>query len=528
MLSDSISYRESGYFTPLVTDYLDKKIDSQLYNRFPTLENFEAQILQKKENCTNDAREVLGTVIKQQYKAIDASELTANNIEALRGSSTFSVTTGHQLNLFTGPLYFLYKIVTTINLTRELAAKYPQYNFVPIYWMATEDHDFEEINYFNFKGKKFRWNAESTGPVGRLSTAGLKEFYEIYSLELGSSQNAEHIKQLFKAAYLEHETLAEATRYLANALFGAHGLVIVDGDDAALKQEFVPYIKEELLKHTAYNKVNETIKALNNYAIQVNPREINLFYIEDKLRERIIFEKGLYKINNTAREFTEAEILLHVEVHPERFSPNVITRPLYQEVILPNLCYVGGGGEIAYWLELKSYFDAEKVVFPILLLRNSALLITKKQIEKAGRLNLSAKDLFKKQGDLLNEKVKVLSEFPIDLEAQKEVLRKQFAYLKNIAQRTDPSFTGSVNAQEAKQIKGLIHLEKRLQKAQKRKYADQLERICELQNDLFPNKSLQERQSNFSEFYIRQGDSLTAQLIGELNPLGQNFAVVEL
>ena len=238
--------------------------------------------------------------------------------------------------------------------------------------------------------------------------------------------------------------------------------------------------------------------------------------------------KGIYKINNTPLEFTRAEILFHLEEHPENFSPNVITRPLYQEIILPNLCYIGGGGEISYWLELKSYFDAVQVAFPILLLRNSALLITKKQIEKAIKLNLKTKDLFKKQSDLLNEKVHTLSEFPINFTAQKETLRIQFDYLKGIALQTDPSFTGAVNAQETKQIKGLDHLEKRLQKAQKRKYKDQLDRIVDLQNELFPNKSLQERQSNFSEFFIPQGNTLIEQLVKELKPLKSDFAIIEL
>lgn len=529
MPSESISYKDSGYFTPLVNDYLDQKEHLKpLYNRFPTLENFKAQILDKQAEFTDQKREVLVSVLKKQYLKLSTSNLTTENIAALKENKTFTVTTGHQLNLFTGPLYFLYKIISTINLTKDLKTKYPEYNFVPIYWMATEDHDFEEINYFNFKGKKFRWNKDSKGPVGRLSTEGLKDFYDIFSLELGTSQNAEYIKHLFKTAYLEHDLLADATRYLANALFGEFGLVIIDGDNAHLKQEFIPYIKDELLNQTSYKKVTQTIRELSRYPVQVNPREVNLFYITDQLRERIIFIQGIYKINNTTLEFTENEILLHLELHPENFSPNVITRPLYQEVILPNLCYIGGGGEISYWLELKSYFDALQITFPILLLRNSALLITKKQIEKVAKLNLSTIDLFKKQSDLLNEKVKTLSDFPRDLSAQKEALRIQFDYLKKIALQTDPSFTGAVNAQEAKQIKGLVHLEKRLQKAQKRKYKDLLKRTVDLQNELFPTNSLQERQSNFSEFFIPQGTTLIEQLLKELKPLEPDFAVVEL
>ena len=529
MPTDCISYQNSVYFSSLMNDYLDQKnnLDS-LYNRFPKLENFEDQILEKQNNYDNRNRSILVSTLQKQNLNVKTSALTKQNIEALALPNTFTVTTGHQLNLFSGPLYFLYKIISTINLTTELKAKYPSYNFIPIYWMATEDHDFEEINYFNFKGKKFRWNTESSGPVGRLSTTGLEDFLEVFALELGSSTNAETIKKLFEDSYLNHANLADATRHLANVLFGTYGLVILDADNSDLKRAFIPYAKEELLHQSSHKLVLETAEKLKDYTIQVNPREINLFYIEDTLRERIILENGKYKVNHSKIEFSESEILTLLESHPEKFSPNVIMRPLYQEVILPNLCYIGGGGEIAYWLELKSFFAAAKVTFPILLLRNSVLLATEKQAKKVDKLNLSWKDLFSKQAELLNNKTKQLSEFPIDLSAMKEQLQKQFISLYEIANHTDESFIGAVKAQEVKQTKGLENLEKRLLKAQKRKLSDILQRIAELQNDLFPNESLQERQANFSEFYLENGEHLIPMIINNLKPLEQNFDIILL
>ena len=529
MPTDCITYQNSGYFSSLMNDYLDQKNNlHNLYNRFPTLENFEAQILEKQKNFVHDSRKILVSVLEEQYKKIELSVLTKQNIENLRSKNTYTVTTGHQLNLFSGPLYFLYKIISTINLTNQLKSKYPSNNFVPIYWMATEDHDFEEINYFNFKGKKFRWNKESTGPVGRLSTAGLDEFFEVYELELGSSTNAHEIKKMFKEAYLNHNNLADATRHLANSLFGSYGLVIIDADDADLKRSFIPYAKEELLKQSSHKLVLETAEKLKEYFVQVNPREINLFFIEDKMRERILFEEGKYKINNTKTEFTENEILEILESHPEKFSPNVIMRPLYQEVILPNLCYIGGGGEIAYWLELKSFFDAAKITFPMLLVRNSVLLATEKQVRKADKLELSWHDLFSKQEDLINKKTKQLTEFSIDLDNLKIQLKDQFKDLYTVATKTDESFMGAVKAQEAKQIKGLENLEKRLLRAQKKKLSDILDRITNLQNDLFPNHSLQERQANFSEFYLENGESLIPMIIKQLKPLENQFEVITL
>ena len=526
MPTDCISYQDSGYFTPLMNDYLDQKEHLQsLYNRFPTLENFAGQIAEKRANYDHSNRDVLVSVLEKQYEKLAVSALTSSNIQALKAENTFTVTTGHQLNLFTGPLYFLYKIISTINLTKELKDAYPAEHFVPIYWMATEDHDFDEINYFNFKGKKFRWNKESFGPVGRLSTAGLADVLEKFAGDLGSGTNAETLHDLFKKAYLEHENLADATRYLANALFGAYGLVIVDADDKSLKKTLVPYVKEELLHQTSHAKVAETAGLLADYKIQVNPREINLFYIEDDLRERIILENDTYVVHNTEIKFTAKELLEEVDNHPEKFSPNVIMRPLYQEVLLPNLCYIGGGGELAYWLELKSYFESAKVTFPTLLLRNSVLLATEKQARKADKLELSWSDLFMKSFDLKEKVVRKQSGFTLDFSEQKKFLQEQFDQLREMAKQTDASFIGAVNAQEAKQIKGLNHLEKRLTLAEKKQHYDVLERISLLQNELFPHQSLQERTVNFSEFYVDYGATLIPVLMARLSPLSSEFTV---
>lgn len=530
MPNDCITYQNSSYFSNLIVDYLTQKEELKpLYNRFPTLENFKLQIEEKKQNFSLKKREILADTLKKQYKNIEASEATLNNIDSLLSEKTFTVTTGHQLNLFTGPLYFLYKIVSVINLTKDLKAKYPEYNFVPIYWMATEDHDFEEINYFNFNGKKIKWTKESNGPVGRLSTDGLETVFEEFSTALGKGENANYLRELFKSSYLNNSTLTEATRFLTNELFKSEGLVIIDGDNKDLKKIFAPFVKSELLNQSSINEVNKTNLLLKDYKIQVNPREINLFYILDNLRERIVFENESYSINNTNLKFSESEILTELENYPERFSPNVILRPLYQEVILPNLCYIGGGGELAYWFELKSNFESNSITFPILLLRNSVLVANKKQIKKADKLNLSWSDLFLNQEELIKNKTKGFSQFEIDFSKQKLHLSNQFKDLLEIAAKTDKSFIGAVKAQEAKQIKGLEKLEKRLLKAEKKQHAEKIDQIVKLQNELFPNKSLQERSKNLSNIVELEKFSIFfKKLLKKTKPLQQNFTIIEI
>ncbi len=529
MSLNSITFQNSGYFSKLIIDYLNQeKTIAPLYNRFPTIESFEKQIEEKKLNFPTINRQILHKVLIKQYAKIKPSSKTLNNINALSNNNTYTITTGHQLNLFTGPLYFLYKIISTINLSERLNISFPDHHFVPVYWMATEDHDFEEINHFMFEEKVICWNKDSKGPVGRLDTKGLEKVLEVFKNHVGSGNNAQKIIQLFKQAYLNHNNLAEATQFLANELFGSYGLVILDGDHRELKQLFSPYIEKELTNQRNIIEVEKSFNLLKDYTIQVNPREINLFYITDKLRERIVYQNNIYKVNNTSIEFKKDEILEELKQYPERFSPNVILRPLYQEVILPNLCYIGGGGELAYWFELKQMFNANEITFPILLLRNSVLLISQKQQKKAVQLNLTWKDLFKKTDRLIHDKTQELSQIQFNFKKQKEFLNTQFEELKTIAQQTDKSFIGAVLAQEAKQLKGLNNLEKRLKKAEKKNHKEQLERIILLHTELFPNNNLQERVVNFSEFYKEYGDYLIEKLFQKLDPLNHEFDVLTL
>ena len=528
-MTDCIPYRKTNYFSNLICDYLDRKKQFPLvYHRFPQLENFERQLLEKEKSYPIEHRKTLAGTVEKQYDNFEKSKTTGENISLLSEKNTFTITTGHQLNLFTGPLYFLYKIVSTINLAKQLKTEHPDYNFVPVYWMASEDHDFEEINFFNFKEEKVQWKKDVPGAVGELSTEGLEAVFADFSKKMNASENAEYLRELFKNAYLKHKNLAGATFFIANELFGEYGLICLDANNRELKKLFVPQVKNELTQQTAFEKTKESIADLKKtgYKIQVNPREINLFYLEKGTRERIIKKENNYFVNETDLKFSEAEILKLVENEPEKFSPNVVMRPLYQEVVLPNLCYIGGGGELAYWFELKAYFETEKIPFPILLLRNSALLVSEKQQKKLDKLGVPIENLFLEQSELLTQHTNEISKINIDFSPQKKHLEEQFKALYELAKKTDESFLGAVAAQEKKQTNGLAHLEKRLLKAQKRKLKNELERLTDIQNQLFPNQSLQERHDNFSTFYLEYGEKLIPKLLEELEPLKQEFAIL--
>jgi len=533
MPTDCISFRNTAFVSKLICDYVENRPELQsLYHRFPTLENFKAQFEAKQSEFSSEKRSVLVAALSEQYTQLKPSELTTQAIQSLGDENTFTVTTGHQLNLLGGPLYFLYKIISTINLAKELKHKYPKNKFVPVFWMATEDHDFEEINHFNFQNKRFQWSQNTSGTVGVLDTSELSEFVTVFSNVLGDSIFALELKELVNDAYLNHSNLADATRYLVHALFGDDGLLIIDGNDATLKRLFIPQITSEFKTQQAYKSVSQTnqqITAIDAaYKIQVNPRELNLFYLKADLRERIVKKESCFSVLNTDIQWDLKELLAEVESNPERFSPNVIMRPLYQETILPNLCYIGGGGELSYWLQLKSYFDQEQITFPILLHRNSVLLISQKQHQKLDKLKVTVTDLFQDKDVLIQSQIKKISSLSVDFSIQKSHLKQQFEQLYLVADQTDKSFKGAVLAQEKKQIKGLEALEKRLLKAEKKSHKDYIDRLEALHLELFPIGGLQERYTNFSEFYLEYGDEFINHLKLELTPLNQKFHVLTL
>ena len=531
MPTTNIPYQVTGYFSKTMCDYLEQHPSlAPFYGRFPSLANLKAQLDEKQQQFSNSSRANLVAQLQEQYREVKISEATQSNIKALQQETTFTITTGHQLNLFSGPLYYVYKILSVINLSEEMKTAYPKNTIVPVFWMATEDHDFEEINYFNFKGSKIVWDGPEGGPVGRINTSSIEAIVPVLEKAFGTTTNASNLLALFKKAYAEHDTLTEATRYITNELFGVYGIVVIDGDDAVLKKQFVSYASKELFDQKGFQEISQTTQQLvaAGYAEQVHPREINLFYIIDGLRERIIENEGQFFVNNTEIVFSAETIKEELIARPECFSPNALLRPLYQEVILPNLCYIGGGGEMAYWFQLKDYFESVAVPFPILLMRNSALLLPQKTANKLERLDVSKEDVFKKEVALAAWFTHKISEIKIDFSKQRNHLKTQFKEMYELAKQTDASFVGAVAAQEKKQLNGLDHLEKRLLKAQKIRHKEQLDRLLEVRGTVFPKGNLQERITNFSEYYLAYGPELISIIKQSLKPLAGEFTVIVL
>ncbi len=491
-LLGKVDFDATNSFSQAFLDYIAQKPELEPFHGLPPeIASFKSQL--ENRTFSTSTRSIVSSALTHQYDGLETSEATVANINHLKSADTFTITTGHQLNIFTGPLYFIYKIVTVINACKKLKETYPEYNFVPVYWMASEDHDFDEIDHFTYGGRKFSWDTDQTGAVGRFDPASIKPIFDEISMP-----------EFFKEAYLKHQTLAEAARYYVNALFGDEGIVVIDADDADLKRIFEPVIKEDVFKNTPNVLVNESNTSLEKigYKAQVFPREINFFYLKENIRARIVKNESQFSVLDHDIHFSESELMAEIEAHPERFSPNVVLRPLYQETILPNLAYVGGPSELVYWFQLKEVFSHFNTDFPILLPRNFAGVLTPNLLKKIEKSSLSFEEIFIAADMLIKDKVKSNTAHDLELTQQLEDIKNLFSKVSVQAEKIDPTLEKLVLAEQRRAEKAIQKIEGKLLKAEKRNQETLVNRIYDIKEALFPNGVPQERKDNFLNFYL--------------------------
>lgn len=518
MLHKQIPLAETKAFSSFFLDYLEQKETLRpFYHRFPCPENFKDQITEKSKSFPQHHREVLVSVLKKQYEGLKTSDAVSRNIEVLKKPQTFVVTTGHQLNIFTGPLYFIYKIVTVINACRRLKKDYPEYDFVPVYWMASEDHDYDEIKYFRLYGKKYVWETNQKGAVGRFNTKDLQKLIADVPGDIAP----------FKEAYTKNKTLAGAARHYVNELFGAEGLITLDADNQDLKALFKSVMEDDIFRHNTLDLVDVTNKQLADlgYKTQVFCRNINFFYLDEHLRSRIEKRNDRYQVVDTNLEFAEGDLRSLIETSPEKLSPNVILRPLYQEWILPNLAYVGGPAESIYWLQLKKVFDHYKVPFPMLMPRSFALVVDHTIQRKLEKTGLQLTNYFDDKNYLFNHWTLKNSRADLTVGAERDTIRKIYSDLKRRAESIDKTLGPFAGAEGTRVINGLEKIERKLLRAEKRYHSDKLRQIEAVKDALFPNGSLQERVDNFLNFYQQDKDFIK-KLIQYLDPFAYEFNVL--
>lgn len=496
------------------------------YQYEPSMEGFAAAIADRAK--TKIDRATLVKVLQAQYENLSDAPLVDKHIQALGKSNAFTIITAHQPSLFTGPLYYIYKIISVIHLCRKLKAAYPENEFIPTFVTGGEDHDFEEVNYVNLFGKKLYWQNELQGSVGMMSTEGLAATLAELKGILGDSPKAVEIFSIIENAYTANKVYSKATVQLVHELFKEYGLVVANMNHPDLKRLFIPQIKEEIFNQPSQALVQATAEELAkiNFKPQAFPRVINFFYLRENLRERIVFEDGLYKVLNTDYQFTKTEMEAEIDTHPEYFSPNVVMRPIYQEVVMPNLAYIGGGGELAYWLERKSQFAHFGVFYPMLIRRNSVMWLDKGTTKKLRKLDIGITDLFQDTDSVIRLFVESQSSEALEINQEKGQISKAFDAITEKGKKIDPTLAKAFAAEKAKLLKTLGQLEGRLIRAEKQKHEVGLNQIRSIKDKLYPNNGLQERYDNFLSLYTRYGRTFFDFLLEHLNPLEKQMLVV--
>lgn len=495
----------------------------QFLNHYPTLEGFKKYANERLFD--EHKRTLLVQVLGAQNEGFATTDSLAS-ISKLGLPHTFTVTTGHQLGIFSGPAFFIYKIAHTIQLAKALNERLPNNEFVPVYWMASEDHDLAEINHFSAFRDTFQWNAKEQGAVGRMSTENLSlvlgEWAKVMRWETSDS------RYLMFKRYTEQRNLAEATRFLVNQLFGHEGIVVLDADDPEFKALFASYMAKEVQHGIGRKALERTAPLLEEFRLneQVSARDINLFYLTKDQRLRLTHEGGKVKAVGADIEWTLEELQIELAESPEHFSPNVILRPVYQEVILPNLAYIGGPGELAYWLQLKGVFDDFEVQCPILMPRNGATILAGHQAKKLSKLQVQLEELQQREEDLIAHWVAKNAAVSASLEEVKSKLTHLFDEVLAQLETVDPTLKGKGEGVLAKQLKELEGLEKAMERALKAKNETSINQLVSLKEALFPNGNPQEREQNFFALETAVEEDLIQLLIEQFPPFNPGMLVV--
>jgi bacillithiol biosynthesis cysteine-adding enzyme BshC len=525
--AQQIAYRHTGYFTDIVISYLQgDPLLQPFYQYAPDWEGLDKAIAARKETVVD--RKLLTEVLREQYQTCSPIAAVQQNIDLLAQPNTFTVTTAHQPNLFTGPLYFIYKCLHAVKLAQALQLRHPNQHFVPVYYMGSEDADLEEIGQLTVGGIKLVWKTKQTGAVGRMKVdQPLLDMIAQMEGQTGVEPFGKELSGMWRTCFTKGKTIAQATHELVHLLMGAYGLVVFNADHPRLKAAFIPTLWQELTTQFSHQAVATSISALSqHFKAQAAGRDINLFYLLNDRRERIEKEGDHFTVPALQLRFTETEMEKECRTHPERFSPNVILRGVLQETLLPNVAFIGGGGELAYWLELLPVFRSAKQPFPVLLLRNSFLLLSELQNTKWLQTGFSLHEMFTPVDELITQLAKKEAASSLELTKEKNDLLALYKTLQQRAAAVDGSLLQHVEALQKAALEKVEALEKKMLRAEKRKYKESEYRITHIRENIFPNGQLQERVENMALGYARYGKDWINTLLEHSDPISQGLTIV--
>jgi bacillithiol biosynthesis cysteine-adding enzyme BshC len=498
---------------------------SQFLQRpFSSINDLSSQARFKSNSYSVQARNTLVSELTNQLEKL-ASPTQLANIQALSNENTFTVTTGHQLTLFGGPLYLIYKVLHVVKLTQQFNTTQSTFKAVPVFWLASEDHDFEEVKHTNLFQAKLSWNTNQSGAVGRFNSADFSFVHDAFAHFFDGKEGA--IKKLLDFPF--QGDYASYMQGLLSIAFAEEGVLVINPDTRAFKQLFVPVIKRELEESKAWKAVQQTNGAIESagYHPQAQARPINLFYLTQNARTRIEKHEKHYQLGNETVDFES--LMSRVEAEPESFSPNVILRPVYQETILPNLAYVGGGGEMAYWIQLKGVFEAHQTLFPLIQQRVSIHLIDAAMKKRMEKLKWEPLRFFEPKERLRKQ---YLDEQEHEATDWSQVYSRLNAVQEEAERQTlkiDTAMESLTKAEFVRIRKQVESIEQKLIKHLKQRHEQTLHAIDFVVDRTIPENTLQERFFHWLHF-APDGNypKLFMRLLEEIDPFESNLMLVDL
>ncbi len=528
-----INYADLPDQHQLFTDYLynfDKVKGYYKYN-FRDKEEY-IKLFKKRAEMQGEIRGTMYSILQNQYKNRQISEITGKNLSLLQEKTTLAVVTGQQLGILGGPLYTFYKIITAIKLCNNLNERYDDFHFVPVFWLEGDDHDFEEVKSINIIDenndlKKISYEdeapeEENKGSVGFLKlNADINRFFDELNAELRDTEFKNDVLSKLKSFYSEARTFKDAFRDLIFWLFDEYGLIIFDPQDPEIKKLLAPVFQKEISGFRAHSEklVNVSARLEEEYHAQVKVRPINLFFHTDEGRYLIEPVENDFRLKRKRKKFTYDELQSLIEKEPERFSPNVLLRPICQDYLLPTAFYVGGPSEISYFAQVTPLYSIYQLEPPIIFPRSSATLIEKNIASLLEKYELKIEDVFIPSDELKNNVLQIISPNSLDdtFSHVSNEIELTYDRLKEKLFEFDKTIADASTKYRQKSIQYLDELKGKALDAQKKKHEVTLRQVDKLSTALFPASNLQERELNFIYFAYRYGTDFIKTIFNELS-----------
>ena len=516
----------------LFLDYLYEfeNVSDFYTNDFRNKENY-LKIFKNVAENRRDLSQTISELLSRQYSKLDPSNLTRQNIKKLSDKKTLAIVTGQQLGIVGGPLYTFYKIITAIKLSRFLSERYDDYNFVPVFWLEADDHDFNEV-----RSVKIIDEANSLLTIGykeEIAEDDLKQSVGLINLDSSINEFFDKLNSSIKETefksvifdrlnnfYKEGKSFKEAFRDLVFNYFDEYGLLIFDPQDSEVKKLLKPIFKKEITDFRIHTEqlvqVSATLEEL--YHAQVKVKPVNLFLRVDEGRYSIEPVENEYRLRRKRKSFTQEQLLELLENEPDKFSPNVLLRPICQDYLFPTAFYVAGPSEISYFAQIKPLYELYNIAQPMIYPRSSATILENSIANSLEKYSVGMNDLFIDVENIKKKIVNSVEERSVDemFDGIASQIESTFDQLKEKLIDLDKTIADSSNRYRDKILGTVNELKSKAEKAQQKKYEVTLRQIDRAAVNLFPNSNLQEREINFIYFANKYGEEFLKKIFDEL------------